>query len=198
MAFEFCWEHKGCTRECRVRDLKVLFCWHLAIGEGRTTKEECEACSYRQRWVRGELSTDDFVRAQERRAQPRSGRRVLVVDDEPNILYALEETVRDLGFDCIAACDGEEALVIARGMRPDLVITDVIMPRLNGYELCAKLKADETTRSIPVVMVTVRAGDKDQRHGTSAGADAYLIKPFHLTDLKHVIDQLLLPRDGRP
>ena len=90
---------------------------------------------------------------------------MLVVDDEPNILFALEETVRDLGFECIAACDGEDALVIARGARPDLIITDVIMPRLNGFELCEKLKADEATRDIPVVMVTVRAGERDSEPG---------------------------------
>jgi CheY-like chemotaxis protein len=193
MAFEFCWEHKQCTRECRVRDLQVLFCWHLAISEGRKNREECEACSYRQRWASGELSTADFVRTRDRRALPRPARRVLVVDDEPNILYALEETVRDLGFECIAACDGEEALIIARGVKPDLIITDVIMPRLNGYELCERLKAEAATRSIPVVMVTVRAGEKDLGKGSSAGADAYLVKPFHLTDLKQVIDQLLPP-----
>lgn len=193
MAFEFCWEHRRCTRECRVRDLRVLFCWHLAIGEGRRNREDCEACSYRQRWASGELSTADFVRTGERRAKRRSARRVLVVDDEPNILYALEETVRELGFECLAACDGEEALIIARGVRPDLVITDVIMPRLDGFELCAKLKADAATRAIPVVMVTVRAGEKDLRLGTSAGADAYLVKPFHLGELTQIIEQLLPP-----
>jgi CheY-like chemotaxis protein len=193
MAFEFCWEHKQCDRECRVRDLQVLFCWHLAISEGRKNKEDCEACSYRQRWAAGELSTADFVRTRERRSKRRAARRVLVVDDEPNILYALEETVRDLGFECVAACDGEEALIIARGIRPDLIITDVIMPRLNGYELCERLKADEATRAIPLVLVTVRAGEKDLRKGSTAGADAYLIKPFHLTDLQEVIDNLLPP-----
>ena len=193
MAFEFCWEQMKCTRDCRVRDLQVLFCWHLAVSEGRKNKEECEACSYRQRWANGELSTADFVRTRDRRAQPRPARRVLVVDDEPNILYALEETVRDLGFECIAACDGEEALIIARGVKPDLIITDVIMPRLNGYELCERLKAEEATRSIPVVIVTVRAADRDRKQGESSGADAYLVKPFHLTDLKQVIDRLLPP-----
>jgi CheY-like chemotaxis protein len=191
MAFEFCWQHHACTRECRVRDLQVLFCWHLAVGEGRKSREECAACSYHRRWVAGELSTADYVQQHERRGHTRTARRVLVVDDEPNILFALEETVRDLGFECIAACDGEEALIIARGTRPDLIITDVIMPRLNGYELCEKLKHEEGTRSIPVVMVTVRAGDLDRKHGSSAGADAYLIKPFHATDLKEIIDQLL-------
>ena len=194
MAFQFCWEHHGCTRECRVRDMQMLFCWRSAVAEGRTSQEQCEACSYRRRWVSGELSTSDFARERERRLQPRPGRRVLVVDDEPNILFALEETVRDLGFDCIAACDGEDALVIARGARPDLIITDVIMPRLNGFELCEKLKADEATRDIPVVMVTVRAGEKDRTQGVMSGADAYLTKPFHLTELKEIIDKLLPPK----
>jgi len=193
MAFQFCWEHHGCSRECRVRELRILFCWRAPIAEGRASPEQCEACSYRRRWVSGELSTSDFARERERRLQPRPGRRVLVVDDEPNILFALEETVRDLGFESIAACDGEDALVIARGVRPDLVITDVIMPRLNGYELCERLKSEEATRDIPVVMVTVRASDQDMKQGSTAGADAYLVKPFHLTDLKEIIDTLLPP-----
>ncbi len=191
MAFSFCWEYLGCTRECRVREVRTLFCWRTKAGELRAEPAQCEACAYRQAWVRGELSTADFVSKHERRGQYRSARRVLIVDDEPNILFALEETVRDLGFECIAACDGEDALVIARGAHPDLIITDVIMPRLNGFELCEKLKADEATRDIPVVMVTVRAGERDRGQGASAGADAYLTKPFHLTELKELIDKLL-------
>ena len=176
-----------------MRELRILFCWRAPIAEGRASPEQCEACSYRRRWVSGELSTSDFARERERRLQPRPGRRVLVVDDEPNILFALEETVRDLGFESIAACDGEDALIIARGVRPDLVITDVIMPRLNGYELCERLKSEEATREIPVVMVTVRASDQDMKQGSTAGADAYLTKPFHLTDLKEIIDKMLPP-----
>ena len=194
MAFSFCWEYLNCTRECHVHEVRALFCWRAAINEGRKSPEQCEACRYRQAWVSGELSAADFIEKNERRGQPRSARRVLVVDDEPNILYALEETVRNLGFECIAACDGEDALVIARGTRPDLIITDVIMPRLNGLELCERLKADAQTRSIPVVMVTVRAHEKDLKQGALAGADAYLTKPFHLSDLKDVIDRLLPSR----
>jgi len=194
MAFSFCWEYLNCTRDCRVREVRALFCWRTAIGEGRKTAEQCEECAYRQAWVRGELATADFLAQGERRGQPRNARRVLVVDDEPNILFALEETVRDLGFECIAACDGEDALVIARGTLPDLIITDVIMPRLNGFELCERLKADAATRDIPLVMVTVRAGERDRGQGSLAGADAYLTKPFHLTELQEIIDRLLPPR----
>jgi twitching motility two-component system response regulator PilH len=194
MAFEFCWEHRKCTRECRVRDMQVLFCWHLARHEGFGTPGECENCSYRLRWVTGELTTQDFVARFERRAAPRHERRILVVDDEPNILFALEETVRDKGFACVSACDGEEGLIIARGIRPDLIITDVIMPKLNGYELCERLKADPGTRHIPVVMVTVKAGVKDHELGEHAGADAYLVKPFQAQDLARTIELLIPPR----
>jgi CheY-like chemotaxis protein len=195
MGFAFCWEYLGCTRECRVRDVQALFCWRAAVAEGRKTIEDCDACAYRQAWMRGDLATADFVKSRERRQGPRATRTVLVVDDEPNILFALEETVRNLGFECIAACDGRDAFEIARAARPDLVITDVIMPGLNGFELCERLKADEATRGIPVVMVTVRAGERDRKQGAGAGADAYLSKPFHLTELQEVIDRLL-PRRG--
>jgi CheY-like chemotaxis protein len=191
MGFSFCWEYLGCTRECRVRDVQALFCWRTAVAEGRKTAEQCDACAYRQAWIRGEIATADFLKNHERRKLPRGRRRILVVDDEPNILFALEETVRDLGFECIAACDGQDALEIARAAHPDLVITDVIMPGLNGFELCERLKADEATRAIPVVMVTVRATERDKQQGSTAGADAYLSKPFHLTELQEVIGKLL-------
>ncbi len=108
MAFEFCWEHHGCTRDCRARDLGVLFCWQLARREGLRSAEECDACSYRRRWVQGEITTEEFVQRFERRKGPRRARKILVVDDEPNILYALQETVRGKGLECVSAVDGEE------------------------------------------------------------------------------------------
>lgn len=196
MAFEFCWEHHGCTRDCRVRDLRVLFCWQIARHDGFATREQCEECSYRARWASGEISAQEFVARFERRRSTRSARTILVVDDEPNILFALEETVRGRGFECISACDGEEGLIIARGIRPDLVITDIIMPRLNGYELCTRLKQDPLTQGIPVVMVTVRAGDQDHRQGDACGADAYLVKPFQMHDLEDAISRFV-PSTGR-
>ena len=196
MAFEFCWEYHRCTRPCRVRDLQALFCWQIARHDGFRTREQCEDCSYRRRWASGEISAQEFVSRYERRSEPRSERTILVVDDEPNILFALEETVRGRGFACISACDGEEGLIIARGIKPDLVITDVIMPRLDGYELCARLKQDPLTRGIPVVLVTVRAADKDQQLGSRCGADAYLVKPFQMHDLEDTIARFV-PSTGR-
>ena len=119
---------------------------------------------------------------------------MVIAEDEALIRLDLAEMLAEEGYEVVGqASDGRQAIDLAEELRPDLVITDVIMPRLNGYELCERLKSDETTRSIPVVMVTVRAGDRDQRQGSSAGADAYLIKPFHLTELKATIDQLLPP-----
>lgn len=176
-----------------MRDLQVIFCWHLARSEGFRGQTDCEHCSYRQRWVNRELSTQDFVARYERRKSSRPPGKILVVDDEPNILYALEESVRDKGFECISACDGEEGLVLARGIRPNLIISDVIMPKLNGYELCEQLKADPVTRDIPVILVTVRAADRDVQQGNASGADAYLIKPFHIHELTEQIDRFLRP-----
>ncbi len=193
MAFEFCWEHLKCTRDCRVRDLGALFCWQVARTEGFRNPEECEECSYRRRWLAGELTVAGFRARGERRGGARSVRKVLVVDDEPNILYALQEVARAKGFECLGAVDGEEGLIIAREVRPDLVITDVIMPRLNGFELCERLKAEEGTSHIPVIMVTVKAGPGDRLQGSSAGADEYLVKPFQMHDLEAALDRLLPP-----
>jgi CheY-like chemotaxis protein len=190
MALAFCWEHHRCTRPCRVRELGALFCWQVARREGLREREECEACSYRRRWERGEFAPGEVVAHLEGAAGGRRRVRVLVADDEPNILYALEEAVRGLGHECLSACDGAEALLIARAVRPDLVITDVIMPRLNGLELCERLKGDPETSAIPVVLVTVRAADKDLRAGDRSGADAYITKPFQMHDLEETITRL--------
>lgn len=172
----------------------MLFCWLLARQEGLRSATDCEQCDYRQRWVRGELNTRDFVKRFDRRKLPRHTRKILVVDDEPNILYALEEAVRGKGYECISACDGEEGLIMARGIRPDLIITDVIMPKIDGYEFCERLKQDPETSKIPVIIVTVRASEKDIRHGSQSGADAYLTKPFQVHELEGKIDLLLAPK----
>jgi len=186
-----CWEHKDCTRPCPVRDSRSLFCWRIARAEGFQSVETCEACDYRRRWFSHEFSLDEFIRTHDRRARSRNARNILVVDDEPNILFALEETVKAAGHGCISAVDGEEALFLAREIQPDLILSDVIMPKINGYELCRTVKSDDSIRNIPVVLVTVRGMLKDLAEGQDAGADGYLIKPFHAQELEEKISQLL-------
>lgn len=191
METTFCWESMACSRTCPVKESRTLFCWRVARVEGFRSLEQCEVCSYRKKWFSGEYSLAEFIRKNDRRSGDRATSRILVVDDEPNILYALEETVRAEGYDCISALDGDEGLFLARQIRPDLIISDVIMPKINGYELCTTVKRENATRHIPVILVTVRGMMKDRTLGEDAGADAYLIKPFHAQELAEMIGALI-------
>jgi CheY-like chemotaxis protein len=186
-----CWQHRNCTKPCPVRETRSLFCWWLARTEGFQNAETCEKCQYRLKWFSHEFSLDEFIRLHDRRSGNRYAKRVLVADDEPNILFALEETVKKAGYGCISAVDGEEALFLAREIRPDLIVSDVIMPKINGYELCESVKHDGRTSHIPVILVTVRGMGKDFDEGTRSGADAYLVKPFHAQDLDEMIGGLI-------
>ena len=187
----FCWESMACSRTCPIKESRTLFCWRMARVEGFRSLEQCETCSYRKKWFSGEYSLTEFIRKNDRRSGDRKTSRILVVDDEPNILYALEETVRAEGYDSISALDGEEGLFLALQLRPDLNISDVIMPKINGYELCTTIKSENATRHIPVILVTVRGMLKDRTLGEDAGADAYLVKPFHAQELAERIGALI-------
>jgi twitching motility two-component system response regulator PilH len=186
MSVTFCWEYKKCDRPCPVRDMRLLFCWAFFAEEAAAGRKDCAGCAYREAW--NECNTPARAPA-DRSATAR--KTILVIDDEPNILYALEETVSSRGCRCVAATDGEEGIEIARRLLPDLIISDIIMPRINGYELCHILKRDEATKHIPIILVTVKVGEKDRLEGGLAGADYYLFKPFKLARLKEAIDRFL-------
>ncbi len=118
---------------------------------------------------------------------------MLVVDDDPVILKLLQVNFEMEGFAVLTAVDGVEGLRAAREARPDVVISDVMMPHMNGIELVAALGADAGTEGIPVILLSARAQDTDVADGLHAGADAYVTKPF---DPLQLIDQvhLLLAR----
>jgi DNA-binding response OmpR family regulator len=105
-------------------------------------------------------------------------RTVLVIDDDPVILRLLEVNFQMEGFVVRLAGDGAEGLDAARAERPDVIVSDVMMPRMTGIELLAGLKADEATASIPVILLSAKAQASDVRAGLDAGADDYVTKPF--------------------
>jgi CheY-like chemotaxis protein len=113
-------------------------------------------------------------------------RHVLVVDDDPLILEVLQ-TVLDLEeFEVTTVRDGETALAALAEHRPDVVVCDVMMPGIDGLEVCRRIKQDPETRDLPVVLLTARDRAEDRAAGEAAGCDAYLIKPFsplHLIDV---------------
>jgi two-component system phosphate regulon response regulator PhoB len=104
---------------------------------------------------------------------------VLVVDDEPVIRELVQATLaRDPRLQVVTACDGEEALAVARTVTPDLVLLDVRMPRLGGIAACRALRADPATRDVRIVLLTAAGQDADVERGYDAGADDYFLKPF--------------------
>lgn len=116
---------------------------------------------------------------------------VLIVDDDQFIRKLIATTLEDVSeFELHEAADGMEAIEVARRERPSLVFLDVDMPRLNGIDACRRLREDEATRDLTIVMLTAAAGDSVESEAEQAGADMFLTKPFSPLDLLRLVDQL--------
>ncbi len=102
---------------------------------------------------------------------------VLLVDDEEDLLELLSYALSKEGFDVLTAEDGVEALRVAKAERPDLIVLDIMMPRMDGIETCQRLREDATLRLVPILMLTARGEERDEIIGLDAGADDYLTKP---------------------
>jgi DNA-binding response OmpR family regulator len=109
--------------------------------------------------------------------------KILVVDDEPNIVKLLESRLKSNGYDVISALDGEGCLKKAIAEKPDLVLLDIIMPGLNGFEVCKRLKENDQTKDVPVIMLTAIAGEKTLSKGLEEGANCFITKPFNVVNL---------------
>ena len=116
---------------------------------------------------------------------------ILVVDDDPVILQLLQVNFEMEGFTVITAADGREGVERTRADRPDVVVSDVMMPRMSGLELVAELKGDPATASIPVLLLTAKAQQADVSSGLEQGADDYVTKPFEPLDLVDRVNRLL-------
>lgn len=109
--------------------------------------------------------------------------RVLIVDDEPDVVESIAYRLGIEGIECLAAGDGAEGLRLAQEQLPDLVILDVMMPKMTGYKAARSLRQDERCRRIPIIMLTARSQAGDRVIGMESGADDYLTKPFDLDEL---------------
>ena len=116
---------------------------------------------------------------------------VLVADDDADILELVLFRLERAGYDVVAARDGEEALKRALELRPDLALLDVMMPKLNGYEVTQELRRSEATRSMPVILLTARVQEADITRGFQAGADDYVKKPFSPQELRACVHAVL-------
>jgi DNA-binding response OmpR family regulator len=116
---------------------------------------------------------------------------VLAADDDEDILELITFRLERSGYTVLQARDGEEAWDLAQARLPDLAVLDVMMPKLDGFELTRRLRAHETTRQIPVILLTARAQDADVQHGFDAGADDYIRKPFSPQELRARVQAIL-------
>jgi len=116
---------------------------------------------------------------------------ILIVDDEPPILDLVRFTLEDAEVRVVEASDGVEALALARRLRPDLILLDVHMPRLDGLEACRKIRRDPALAQTPIVMLTAAGQEADRARGREAGADEYLTKPFSPLALLALVEALV-------
>ena len=118
-------------------------------------------------------------------------KRVLIADDEPNIVTSLEFLMEQAGMEVRVARDGQEAIDLAESFRPDLVLLDVMMPVLNGYEVCQRLKSDPKLRHVRVLILSAKGRDVEVAKGRELGADGYITKPFSTRELVSKVRALL-------
>lgn len=119
--------------------------------------------------------------------------KILVAEDERDIRDLIAFSLRNAGHEVITTADGESALEQVYAQRPDLVLLDVRMPRLDGYQVCRRIKQDRSLRNIPVAFLSAKGQDAEVEQGLQAGAEAYIIKPFSLEELLSRVEQLLQP-----
>lgn len=111
---------------------------------------------------------------------PPSKKKILVIDDDPVLLRLLESHLSEKGFEPVAAHEADRGLQLAMSISPSLIILDVMMPIINGYNICRLLKNESAFKHIPIMLLTGRDNDEDMRIGEEAGADAYLTKPVDI------------------
>ena len=120
-----------------------------------------------------------------------SKKRILVVDEEADLVFGLKIQLEKDNFHVLTAKDGQEGLNKVRQEKPDLLILDLMLPKLDGYKVCRMLKFDEKYKSIPIILLTARTQQEDQKVGYEVGADAYITKPFDAQELLKKIKELL-------
>ena len=124
--------------------------------------------------------------------------RILIVDDSPSQLLGIQRIVEKLGHESLTAEDGAAGVEVAKRELPDMVLMDVVMPNLNGFQATRTLSREATTKHIPVILVTTKDQDTDRMWGLRQGAKAYLTKPFSEDELAEVIERIFSTTDAPP
>ncbi len=118
-------------------------------------------------------------------------KKVLIVDDEPNIVLSLEFLMEEAGYDVRSVTDGQEALDAVREEVPDLILLDIMLPKLDGYEICREIRANPQCKEVRVIMLTAKGREVDQEKGLAFGADEYITKPFSTREVVEKVKQIL-------
>jgi DNA-binding response OmpR family regulator len=122
---------------------------------------------------------------------------ILIVDDEPDLLTVLRFGLEAAGFEVAQASDGEQGLALARQLVPDLMILDLMLPRLDGFKVCRALKTDERCKGIPIFILSARSGESDRRLAVEMGADEVHTKPYDMKALIGRVHARVEARDER-
>lgn len=118
-------------------------------------------------------------------------KKILLVDDEPDIVLMVSNRLKASGYEVLSALDGQAGLELAKTTKPDLIILDLMLPKMDGYKVCGFIKKDSRYSRIPVIMFSAKAQQDDIKTGEELGADAYIVKPFDSSVLLAKIAELL-------
>jgi DNA-binding response OmpR family regulator len=119
------------------------------------------------------------------------GKRILIADDEPNIVVSLEFLMKQRGYEVKVVGSGEEALAAVGEFAPDLILLDVMMPRMSGYDVCQRVRENPAWQGIRIIMLSAKGRDVEVSKGIAVGADAYVTKPFSTKDLIARVAEML-------
>ncbi len=123
-------------------------------------------------------------------------KKILLVDDEQDIVETLKFVLEAEGYTCFCAYNGEDGLKLAKEIIPDLMVLDVMMPKINGFKISRLLKYDAKYKNIPIIMLTARSQDSDKQIGEETGADVYITKPFDLDEVVLTVAKLLKEKEN--
>lgn len=118
-------------------------------------------------------------------------KKVLIVDDEQDIVESIKFVLETEGYECFTAYNGEDGLKLAKELNPNLIILDIMMPKINGYKISRLLKFDTKYKDIPIIMLTARSQDEDKLIGAETGANEYITKPFDLENVINTVNKYL-------
>lgn len=120
-------------------------------------------------------------------------KKILIAEDEPSIVLSLEFLLTHAGYDVIAARDGAEALRLADELRPDLIVLDIMLPAVNGFDVCAEVRKRSDLSHAKILILTARGRETEGQRGLALGADAFMTKPFATRELVKTVNELLAP-----